>query len=79
MTRTALLLSALVVALLAALPFVYARQRHETFRNFRVVEDGVLYRSGQMTPAGFARVAREFGAEFVEAHPAGSSGSHDDR
>ena len=65
MTRTALLLSALVVALLASLPFLYARQRHETFRNFRVVDDGVLYRSGQMSPAGIARVCREKGIRTV--------------
>ena len=65
MTRLSLLLSAVVVLLVASLPFMYARQRHETYRNFRVVEEGVLYRSGQMSPAGIARVCREKGIKTV--------------
>jgi protein tyrosine/serine phosphatase len=65
MTRTALLLSALVVLLVAAFPLLYARERHETFRNFRVVEEGAFYRSGQMSPAGMARVCREKGIRTV--------------
>jgi protein tyrosine/serine phosphatase len=64
MTRLSLLLASLVVALFA-FPFLYARQRHETYRNFRVVEDGVLYRSGQMSPSGIARVCREKGIKTV--------------
>jgi tyrosine-protein phosphatase SIW14 len=65
MTRLSLLLSFAVVLLVAGLPFVYARQRHETYRNFRVVEEGVLYRSGQMSPAGFERICREKGIRTV--------------
>ena len=64
MTRLSLLLASLVVALLA-FPFLYARQRHETYRNFRVVDEGNLYRSGQMSPAGIARVCREKGIKTV--------------
>lgn len=65
MSRLSLLLALVVVALIAALPFLYARERHETFRNFRVVEEGKLYRSGQMSPAGVARVCREKGIKTV--------------
>ncbi len=65
MTRLSLLLSAVVVLLLAGFPFLYARVRHETYRNFRVVEDGVFYRSGQMSSAGMARVCREKGIQTV--------------
>lgn len=65
MTRYSLLLAAVVLALLVAVPLLYARQRHETYRNFRVVEDGVLYRSGQMSPAGFERVCKEKGIRTV--------------
>lgn len=65
MTRLSLALSTVVLLLLAGFPFVYARQRHETYRNFRVVEDGVLYRSGQMSPAGFERVCHEKGIKTV--------------
>jgi protein tyrosine/serine phosphatase len=35
------------------------------YRGFRVVEPGKLYRSGQMPPEGFERVAREFGIQTV--------------
>jgi protein tyrosine/serine phosphatase len=65
MTRLSLLLSALPLALVAVLPLLHARQRHETYRNFRVVEEGVLYRSGQMSPDGFERVCREKGIRTV--------------
>lgn len=65
MTRLTLLLSAVAVVLVVAVPLLYARQRHETYRNFRVVEEGVLYRSGQMSPAGFERVCKEKGIRTV--------------
>lgn len=65
MTRLSLLLSVAVILLLVGFPFLYARQRHETYRNFRVVEEGLFYRSGQMSPAGIARVCREKGIKTV--------------
>ncbi len=34
-------------------------------RSFRVVRDGVLYRSGQMTPAGMRRVLNDYGIRTV--------------
>jgi tyrosine-protein phosphatase SIW14 len=46
-------------------PIVYRSQSGVKYRNFRVVKPGVLYRSGQMTPAGFDRVFREFGIRTV--------------
>ena len=65
MTRLSLLLSAAVLALLVGLPLLYANQRVNDFRNFRVVEEGKLYRSGQMSPVGFERVCREKGIRTV--------------
>jgi tyrosine-protein phosphatase SIW14 len=65
MTRTAVLLSVLVLFLLIGFPLLYARQRHEAYRNLRVVDEGVLYRSGQMSMAGFERVCREKGVRTV--------------
>jgi tyrosine-protein phosphatase SIW14 len=65
MPRLSVLLSAAVLALIAAGPFLDKAQKHRTYRNFRVVEDGVLYRGGQMTPAGFERVCRERGIRTV--------------
>ena len=49
-------LIAILVALVVAVPLLYSAHRHTTLRNFRVVEDGVLYRSGQLSPAAFERV-----------------------
>lgn len=65
MPRLSVLLSLLVLLLVAAGPFAYKAAKHRTYRNFRVVEEGVLYRSGQMSPAGFERVCRERGVRTV--------------
>ena len=43
----------------------YEVRTDERYRNFRVVEPGVLYRSGQMDTAGLGRVAREFDIQTV--------------
>ena len=59
------LLVLLVVLLLAAVPFGYRAVVSTSYRNFRVVEAGVLYRSGQMSQAGFERVCRERGIRTV--------------
>jgi protein tyrosine/serine phosphatase len=65
MLRPSVALSLLVLLLITAGPFLHKAQKHRTYRNFRVVEDGVLYRSGQMSPAGFERVCRERGVRTV--------------
>jgi tyrosine-protein phosphatase SIW14 len=46
-------------AVVAAGPLVYAAHRQTHLRNLRVVEDGAVYRSGQLTPAGLEQVVRE--------------------
>jgi len=48
---------------------VLAYKAHVTtrYRNFRTVEPGVLYRSGQFDRAGFDRVVREHGIKTVIA------------
>lgn len=43
----------------------YETRADGRYRNFRVVEPGVLYRSGQMDVAGLGRVAREFNVQTV--------------
>ena len=58
-------LIAILVALVVAVPLLYSAHRHTTLRNFRVVEDGVLYRSGQLSPAAFERVLDEYGIKMV--------------
>jgi protein tyrosine/serine phosphatase len=63
MVRTALVL--LLLVLIAAVPFGYKAVVSTAYRNFRVVDPGVLYRSGQMSRAGFERVCREHGIRCV--------------
>jgi protein tyrosine/serine phosphatase len=58
-------LAVFVLGIVLTLPLAHISQKHRTYRNFRIVEDGVLYRSGQMTPAGFERVCLERGIRTV--------------
>ena len=58
-------LATVVVALVVGSPLVYSAHHNTSLRNFRVVEDGVLYRSGQLTPAGFERVLHDYGIKTV--------------
>jgi tyrosine-protein phosphatase SIW14 len=55
----------LVVIFLITAPVAYASRRKADTRNFRVVREGVLYRSGQMTHAGLARITREYGIRTI--------------
>jgi tyrosine-protein phosphatase SIW14 len=54
-----------IAAILVAGPYGYALYRRNTCRNFRVVEDGVLYRSGQFSVAGLRRAVYEYGIKTV--------------
>lgn len=58
--RRAAILGLFVIFAVALIPVLHRRERTLGFRNFRVVDPGVLYRSGQMTPAGFSRIAKEY-------------------
>src|SRR5690349_2096013 len=58
-------LVAALAALVVGVPLVYSASRQHHRRNFRVVEDGVLYRSGQLTPAGLAAVIDDYGIKTV--------------
>ena len=64
-SRLQLVLVACALALVASLPLVYASGRIKHERNLRVVEEGALYRCGQLTPAGLDRVIRERGVRTV--------------
>jgi tyrosine-protein phosphatase SIW14 len=57
--RWQVVLGLTAAAVVVATPLVYSSHRTTYSRNFRVVEDGVLYRSGQLNPAGLDRVIRE--------------------
>jgi tyrosine-protein phosphatase SIW14 len=58
-------LGAAVLALVVGAPLVYSAHVNTHQRNFRVVEDGVLYRSGQLTPAGLDRAIRDYDIKTV--------------
>jgi protein tyrosine/serine phosphatase len=53
-----------VVALVVAPPLLAVRQKTQT-RNLRVVREGVLYRSGQMTAEGLRRMIHDYGIRTV--------------
>jgi tyrosine-protein phosphatase SIW14 len=48
-----------VVAVVAGGPLAYAVHRNTSLRNYHIVEEGVLYRSGQLTPEALDQVVRE--------------------
>jgi len=56
----------LVVAMLTlGVPLLYANKRAKVVRALRVVEEGVLYRSGQLSRDGLNRVVVEYGIKTV--------------
>jgi protein tyrosine/serine phosphatase len=58
-------LSILLVALLVGGPAGYAYYRQAQLRHFRVVQEGVLYRSGQMTLSGLKAVIHDYDIKTV--------------
>lgn len=59
------ILASLIAASLVAVPYAYSVQKKKQTNNFRVVEEGVLYRSGQLTPSGIERVIHDYGINTV--------------
>jgi len=57
--------SLVIVALLIGGPLCYSNYRQSQIRNFRIVRDGVLYRSGQMSLAGMKQVLRDYNIKTV--------------
>lgn len=55
----------LLAAAVGLVPLGYWSVESVRYRNLRVVEPGVLYRSGQMPPPAFRRVVRELGIRTV--------------
>ena len=55
----------LLAASLVAIPLTYAWAREKHLRNVRVVQEGVLYRSGQPSPAGLDRLVHDYGIRTV--------------
>jgi tyrosine-protein phosphatase SIW14 len=65
-----------IAILLVGIPCVYARYRYQALRNFHVVREGVLYRSGQLSLNGLAQVVHDFRIRTVvslrDAHVPGN-------
>jgi protein tyrosine phosphatase (PTP) superfamily phosphohydrolase (DUF442 family) len=59
------LLGCLLLGLLIGGPIAYSKHRQAQFRNFRVVDEGKLYRSGQLSLEGVKRVIQERGVKTV--------------
>ena len=60
-----LLLSLLIVAIIVVAPLVYKSTRDTRFRNFHVVSEGKLYRSGQMSLNGLKRIIHDYRIKTV--------------
>jgi protein tyrosine/serine phosphatase len=58
-------LGVVVILALIAAPIVFAARQQVHTRNFRVVRDRVLYRSGQLTLPGLARILHDYGIRTV--------------
>jgi tyrosine-protein phosphatase SIW14 len=59
------ILATAIVLLVGAVPLLYSAHQQTSLRNFRVVTDGVLYRSGQLSRPVFERVVSEYGIKTV--------------
>ncbi len=62
---TTVLLGLALILLIIGVPFLHKTTKHRTYRNFKIVEDGQLYRSGQMSHEGFSRICQEYGIRTV--------------
>jgi protein tyrosine/serine phosphatase len=66
MRRLVRLLPAVLLGVaLVAVPTEYYFVRDKHLRNIRVVQDGVLYRSGQLSPLGLGRVIHDYDIRTV--------------
>ncbi len=54
-----------LVAMILGVPFVYYRAELSRTKRLRVVEPGVLYRSGQMTAEGFREAIQAYGIKTI--------------
>lgn len=58
-------LGTLLIAAVVAGPIMYEKAREKRMRNFRVVREGVLYRSGQFSESGLRQAVAERGIKTV--------------
>ncbi len=53
------------LALVVGAPSAYYYHQQFHYRNFRIVNEGKLYRSGQLSPAGLHRIWHEYGIATI--------------
>jgi tyrosine-protein phosphatase SIW14 len=54
-----------IVATILASPYAYSVLREKQIRNFRVVDEGILYRSAQLSKDGLARIIHDHNIRTV--------------
>ena len=54
-----------ILGVLVGGPYWYYYYHNRCLRNFRIVEEGVLYRSGQLNTAGLKRLIHDYGIKTV--------------
>ena len=64
-TVLAVALGVLVVAVVVGVPVAHHRSQYVQYKRLRVVTDGRVYRSGQMTADGFREAIRRYGIKTV--------------
>lgn len=64
-TLFSFLFGLLIVLFMIAAPLAYQRQKSREFRNFRVVESGVLYRSGQLSVPRLRQIVSQYGIKTI--------------
>ncbi|MBO0696931.1 MAG: tyrosine-protein phosphatase [Zavarzinella sp.] len=65
MRAVRVVLGLLIAAAIPGVPAAYASYHQTAWRHFHVVDDGRLYRSGQLSPETLERVVREYGIRTV--------------
>jgi tyrosine-protein phosphatase SIW14 len=60
-----LVLGLSIAAAVPGVPAAYASFHQTAWRHFHVVEDGRLYRSGQLSPAALQRVVHDYGIRTI--------------
>lgn len=64
-SMVAVVLGLVIAGLMLIVPLGYERTRERQFRNFRVVQEGVLYRSGQLPLPQLQQVVAQYGIRSV--------------
>lgn len=65
MQKLRIVFSLVILGVIVGGPIAYVQYRRDHIRNFHVVRDGVLYRSGQLSLDGLKEAVHEYGIKTV--------------